>query len=245
MHRTLIAHAVADNQTDQDLFRKALVLEADWGLGRNPLNMIQMTTASTSLETKRSVENCYTSGSDDGTPGMHPGHTPYLNIDDWYCGMVMGCPSWLYDNSRVFPGDFRNTWPRAEAYFNTRYVYAHSEFTPRQTMRGKMALYGYLYGIDRPATSIPINNNHPGLMPGHKRVLLTIDNHTVILPGNGAYYIRVVDLSGKAVWSATRKIQSDTHITGCIPEETGFYILNIRGNRELANYKLMRIRRDN
>jgi hypothetical protein len=45
-------------------------------------------------------------------------------------------------------GDYQSTgWPKAEAYFNTRYVWAHSEFTPQQTMRGKAALYGYLYGL--------------------------------------------------------------------------------------------------
>ena len=36
-----------------------------------------------------------------------------------------------------------------EISFNSRYVYAHSEFTPQETMRGKMALYGYLYAIDK------------------------------------------------------------------------------------------------
>jgi hypothetical protein len=45
--------------------------------------------------------------------------------------------------------DYNSKWPKAEGYFNTRYVYAHSEFTPQQTMRGKMALYGYLYGISK------------------------------------------------------------------------------------------------
>jgi hypothetical protein len=38
-------------------------------------------------------------------------------------------------------------WPKAEGYFNTRYVYAHSEFTPQQSWRGKSSLYGYLYGL--------------------------------------------------------------------------------------------------
>jgi len=42
-----------------------------------------MTTATTSLACKRSIENCYTSGRDDGTPGLHPGHTPYLNAESW------------------------------------------------------------------------------------------------------------------------------------------------------------------
>lgn len=109
-----------------------------------------MTTASTSLALKRSIEACYTSGSDDGTPGQHPGHTPYMNNDDWAPGMIMGKPSWM--TSKCYPAI--SSWPKAEAYFNTRYVWAHAEFTPQQTMRGKMALYGYLYGISSVADTI-------------------------------------------------------------------------------------------
>jgi len=94
---------------------------------------------------KRSIQYMYTSGREDGVAGIDPGHTPYLNMDDWFCGMTMGCPSRLYQNS--YPADFRNTWPIGEAYFNTPWVWAHSEFTPQQTMRGKTALYGYLYAL--------------------------------------------------------------------------------------------------
>jgi hypothetical protein len=145
VQRTIIAHAVTDDPDDKDLFRKALCLEADWGLGRNPLNMIQMTTAFTPLQSKRSVTEAYTSGRDDGFAGVHPGHTPYMNLNDWYPSMVMGRPSALYENS--YPANVTSTWPYGEAYFPSRWVWAHTEFTPRQTMRGKMALYGYLYGL--------------------------------------------------------------------------------------------------
>ncbi|MBN2716495.1 MAG: hypothetical protein JXX14_11625 [Deltaproteobacteria bacterium] len=48
---------------------------------------------------------------------------------------------------QLYPGV--DSWPDDELYFNTRYVYAHSEFTPQQTMRGKTALYGYLLGMPR------------------------------------------------------------------------------------------------
>jgi hypothetical protein len=41
----------------------------------------------------------------------------------------------------------KDQWPAAELFFNTDYVWSHTEFTPQQTMRGKTALYGYLYGI--------------------------------------------------------------------------------------------------
>ena len=143
VQRTLVAHAVSENPEDKELFLIALILEADWGLGRNPANIIQMTTASTPMEVKRSVEAAYTSGYNDGTPGLHPGHTPYWNMNDWAPDRVMGRPGWLA--SHGYPKQGR--WPVGELFFPTDYVWAHTEFTPQQTMRGKQALYGYLYGI--------------------------------------------------------------------------------------------------
>ncbi len=140
---TIIAHAISENPDDRELFLNALILEADWGLGRNPANMIQMTTASTNMEGKRSVEAAYTSGYNDGTPGLHPGHTPYWNMNDWAPGRIMGRPSWLA--SHGYPE--QSKWPVGELFFETDYVWSHTEFTPQQTMRGKQALYGYLYGI--------------------------------------------------------------------------------------------------
>jgi hypothetical protein len=100
------------------------------------------------VASKRSIINAYTTGRDDGSPGVHPGHTPYINTDDWYTGMIMGKPSWMTD--KCYPA--YSGWPKAEGYFNTRYVWAHSEFTPQQTMRGKAALYGYLYGLTKSIT---------------------------------------------------------------------------------------------
>ncbi|HET9317661.1 MAG TPA: carbohydrate-binding protein, partial [Vicinamibacteria bacterium] len=167
VQRTMIAHAVAASQADRDFFRKALQLEADWGLGRNPLNTIEMGTATTPLAGKRSIQYMYTSGREDGVAGIDPGHTPYLNLDDWFCGMTMGCPSRLYANS--YPADFRNTWPIGEAYFNTPWVWAHSEFTPQQTMRGKTALYGYLYalgGASGPPTTFTLTVGKAGTGSG-------------------------------------------------------------------------------
>jgi hypothetical protein len=152
VQRCIVAHAVTDSNSDKTLFENAMVLEADWGLGRNSLNMIIMTTAATNLASKRSIENMYTTGRDDGTPGMHPGHTPYLNVPDWDpcdTGMTGNKPSRLA--AMCYPAygtDYYNGgWPKAEGYFNIRYVWAHSEFTPQQSMRGKMALYAYLYGL--------------------------------------------------------------------------------------------------
>ena len=56
MQRTLIAHAITKGAKEKDFFLRALTTEADWGLGRNSLNFIQMGTATTPLADKRSVE---------------------------------------------------------------------------------------------------------------------------------------------------------------------------------------------
>ena len=152
--RTIVAHAVTDSQIDKNYFNKAMNLEAGWGLGRNPLNMIEMTTAATDLETKRSVPEAYTSGRYDGVPGVHPGHTPYMNLRDWGGSMTMATPSKLYEN--CYPGNVPDTWPIGETYFPSRWVYSHNEYTPRQTMKGKVALYGYLYSLaDIPGPANP------------------------------------------------------------------------------------------
>lgn len=143
VQRTIVAHAVSDDPAEKAFFLDALILEADWSLGRNPTNMIQMTTASTVLADKRSVEFAYTSGYNDGTPGLHPGHTPYWNMHDWRPAMIMGRPGWLASHGHPA----QDLWPQAELFFNTDYVWAHTEFTPQQTLRGKNALYGYLYGV--------------------------------------------------------------------------------------------------
>jgi endoglucanase len=145
MQRSILAHVISDNPDDAKKFEDALILEAGWGLGRNPLNHIEMTTATTTLAGKRNTDDIFTTGHNDGTPGLHPGHTPYLNTEDWFCNHVAGCPSVI--TGQCFP-DYSD-WPQAEGYFPTRYMWSHSEFTPRQTMRGKNALYGYLYGLNK------------------------------------------------------------------------------------------------
>ena len=150
VHHSLVAHAVTGDATEKALFRKALALEADWGLGRNPANMIEMGTSTTPLESKRGVKQMYTAGREDGVQGTTPGQTPYCNLDDWDTSMTMGSPSKLYKDS--YPADFKNTWPIGEGCFETPWVWAHSEFTPQQTMRGKTALYGYLYGLGSGST---------------------------------------------------------------------------------------------
>jgi len=161
VQRTLVAHAVATSPADRDLFHKALALEADWGLGRNPGNRIHMTTWFTPLAAKRSIEYMYTSGSGatsggagtgDGVVGVDPGHTPYMNLVDWW-STVAASPTQL--TATCYPS-FDASWPEGEAYFNTPWVYAYSEYTPQQSFRGKTALYGYLYAIGGAAPTQPL-----------------------------------------------------------------------------------------
>ena len=38
-------------------------------------------------------------------------------------------------------------WPHGEALWRARYCFANNEFTPQQSMRGKMCLYAYLYSL--------------------------------------------------------------------------------------------------
>jgi len=200
MHRTVIAHAVTDNPTDRLNFLDALLLEADWGLGRNPLNMIQMTTATTELADKRSIENCNTSGRDDGTPGLHPGHTPLLSSEGYGGHMVGSNPMKVLN--KYYP-DIVN-WPHASNYINTRYIWGHSEFTPRFTMRGKMLLYAYLYGLSSKVSSITpdlvtripdefkLFNNYPN--PFNLKTKITYN-----LPENSKVKIEVYNIAGRRV----------------------------------------------
>ena len=138
LHCVMISHALSEDEVEKQRLLRAMILEADWGLGRNPGNIVEMTGLGS-----RSIMNCFTSGWNDGTPGVHPGHTPYNNMDPW--GKNNGSnPHWFAE--RGYP-KWIEGWPHQEAHFNCRYTWTNSEFTPRETMRGKMALYGYLYAI--------------------------------------------------------------------------------------------------
>jgi len=176
VQRTILAHAIASDPGDKAFLEDALTLEADWSLGRNPANVIQMTTATTPMDTLRSILQCYTTGFNDGSPGVHPGHTPYMNLHDWGSGMVMSRPSWLTEKGYPAIGE----WPESEAYYDVRYVYAHCEFTPAQTMRGKQALYGYLSAIggshsdEVPVTGIAFTESDVTVEGSEERPLQTI-----------------------------------------------------------------------
>ncbi len=133
----VVAHALLDDGEERERLEKALVLEADWGLGRNPGNIVEMTGLGS-----RHIVNCYTTGHNDGVPGLHPGQTPYNNLGPWGTNHNGGNPPWFTE--RGYPEWEAGGWPEQEAHFNSRYTWANGEFTPRQTMRGKMALYAYL-----------------------------------------------------------------------------------------------------
>jgi endoglucanase len=131
------AHAFTADPAQKEALVRTLVLEADWGLGRNPMNIVQMTGLGS-----RCVEQMFTCGRNDGVPGEQPGHTPYMNVDAWGGGYMFdpryyankGYPSW-------------DKWPHAEGLWPAPYCFANNEFTPQQSMRGKMCLYAYLYSL--------------------------------------------------------------------------------------------------
>jgi len=132
-----VAHAVATEAADKEALLKALILEADWGLGRNPMNMVQMTGLGS-----RCPQQIFTTGRNDGVPGVHPGHTPYMNADAWGGG-YMADPQ--YYAKKGYPA--WKQWPHGEALWEAPYCYSNNEFTPQQSMRGKMCLLGYLYSL--------------------------------------------------------------------------------------------------
>lgn len=137
LHLVILSHFVTSDKNQKKLFEKALYVEADWGLGRNPSNTVEMTGLG-----ERHMVNIYTTGRNDGTPGMHPGQTPFNNLDTWNPSNGSD-PKWF--TRKCYPVWESGGWPHQEGFFNCRYVWANGEFTPRQTMRGKMALLGYLY----------------------------------------------------------------------------------------------------
>ena len=137
LHLVVLAHAVSEDPQERELFEKSMVLEADWGLGRNPTNTVEMTGLG-----EQHIVNCYTSGRNDGTPGLHPGHTPYNGLFRWDKENNGANPGWFFE--KCYPEWKSGGWPIQEAFFNCRYSWANGEFTPRQTMRGKMVLLGYL-----------------------------------------------------------------------------------------------------
>jgi hypothetical protein len=139
LQMVMMAHYIANNAARKAELEKAMYMEAGWGLGRNPSNTVEMTGLG-----ERHIVDCYTTGRNDGTPGSHPGQTPFNGTETWSAGN--GGDARIILN-RCYPDWYNGGWPQQESFFNIRYMWVNGEFTPRETMRGKMALLGYLYGI--------------------------------------------------------------------------------------------------
>jgi len=139
LHLVILAHYIADASQKQAL-ADALYTEAGWALGRNPGNIVEMTGLG-----ERCITDVYSTGRNDGSPGTHPGQTPFNGTETWSPGNGGDATILL---NRCYPSWQNGGWPRQESYFNQRYMWVNTEFTPRETMRGKMALYAYLYGIN-------------------------------------------------------------------------------------------------
>ena len=139
LQMVMLAHYIAENSAKKAELETAMYIEAGWGLGRNPANTVEMTGLG-----ERHIIDCYTTGRNDGTPGSHPGQTPFNGTETWSAGnggdarIILG---------RCYPDWYTAGWPEQESFFNIRYMWVNGEFTPRETMRGKMALLAYLYGI--------------------------------------------------------------------------------------------------
>lgn len=134
----MLAHYVAPTKARKTELERALYIDADWCMGRNPTNTVEMTGLG-----QRHITDCYTTGRNDGVPGSHPGQTPFNGTETWSAGNG-GDARILLD--RCYPSWYDGGWPSQESFFNQRYFWVNGEFTPRETMRGKMALLGYLYG---------------------------------------------------------------------------------------------------
>ena len=139
LQMVLLAHYVADTDRRREQLEQAMYIEAGWGLGRNPSNTVEMTGLG-----ERHIVDCYTTGRNDGVPGSHPGQTPFNGTETWSPGN--GGDARIILN-RCYPDWYTGGWPHQESFFNIRYMWVNGEFTPRETMRGKMALLAYLYGI--------------------------------------------------------------------------------------------------
>ena len=135
----MMAHYVSTDKVRRAQLERAMYIDADWCMGRNPSNTVEMTGLG-----QRHITDCYTTGRNDGVPGSHPGQTPFNGTETWSRGDG-GDARILLD--RCYPSWNNGGWPSQESFFNQRYMWVNGEFTPRETMRGKMALLGYLYGI--------------------------------------------------------------------------------------------------
>lgn len=135
----MLAHSIAADAERKAELEQAMILDADWCLGRNPSNTVEMTGLG-----QRHITDCYSTGRNDGSPGTHPGQTPFNGTETWSPGHNGGDARVLL--AYCYP-KWEDGWPSQESFFNQRYFWVNGEFTPRETMRGKMALLAYLHAI--------------------------------------------------------------------------------------------------
>ncbi|MBQ1692756.1 MAG: glycoside hydrolase family 9 protein [Bacteroidales bacterium] len=140
LHLVMMAHRISNSPARKAQLEKAMYSEAGWGLGRNPGNIVEMTGLG-----ERHITDCYTTGRNDGVPGSHPGQTPFNGTETWSRGDGGDAQIIL---RQCYPSWNDGGWPRQESFFNIRYMWVNGEFTPRETMRGKMALLGYLQALN-------------------------------------------------------------------------------------------------
>ena len=136
----MLAHYIATDKARRQNLEHVMYTEAGWSLGRNPGNIVEMTGLG-----QRHITDVYTTGRNDGARGSHPGQTPFNGTETWSPGNGGDARILL---NRCYPSWNEGGWPRQESYFNQRYMWVNGEFTPRETMRGKMALMAYLYAIN-------------------------------------------------------------------------------------------------
>ena len=144
----MMAHYMADEPRKREL-EHVMFTEAGWALGRNPGNIVEMTGLG-----ERHITDCYTTGRNDGAPECHPGQTPFNGTETWSPGHNGGDAQVIL--KYCYPAWADGGWPRQESYFNQRYFWVNGEFTPRETMRGKMALLGYLNAVSQQQKSIVV-----------------------------------------------------------------------------------------
>jgi hypothetical protein len=69
---------------------------------------------------------------------------------------------------------------------------------------------------------------------------LIIGNMTIPLPGAGTYTFRIMDLSGRTLKAFTKRIESKEFLHGIFPSATGRCFLEIRAEKQLIAWKLLK-----
>jgi len=183
----MMAHFMADDARKREL-EHVMFTEAGWAMGRNPSNVVEMTGLG-----ERHITDCYTTGRNDGAPEVHPGQTPFNGTETWSPGHNGGDAQVIL--KYCYPAWADGGWPRQESWFNQRYFWVNGEFTPRETMRGKMALLGYLNVIGQQQKNIVVlyeNDVHCNIdayarLAGMREALAQGDSLAVALVSSGDF----------------------------------------------------------